>query len=245
MEIELAVRVWVARRKPTVSPEAFVSALRSRFVPITVQWMSPLGLHAYYPSLLNPDAEQGPHEIALVFYESVERYQAARATPQGKAYAAAHGEIFDKALFANWSLAWQSGAACQFNCAYHAALPQAVDWNQGQVAVFSLAWSAEFSPANWIEEVGLPYLAALPGLRHWIMYGNPRYLIAWVLLDTGAFDRDLLRCALARVSPPHHSARLGFLSVSRDARVSATAAPAPPVDFDSGETLHVLLRDRT
>lgn len=158
---------------------------------------------------------------------------------------AAHGEIFDKALFANWSLAWQSGAACQFNCAYHAALPQAVDWNQGQVAVFSLAWSAEFSPANWIEEVGLPYLAALPGLRHWIMYGNPRYLIAWVLLDTGAFDRDLLRCALARVSPPHHSARLGFLSVSRDARVSATAAPAPPVDFDSGETLHVLLRDRT
>lgn len=245
MEIELAVRVWVARRKPTVSPEAFVSALRSRFVPITVQWMSPLGLHAYYPSLLNPDAEQGPHEIALVFYESVERYQAARATPQGKAYAAAHGEIFDKALFANWSLAWQSGAACQFNCAYHAALPQAVDWNQGQVAVFSLAWSAEFTPANWIEEAAQPYLVTLPKLRHWIVYGNPRYLIAWALLDTDHFDRDLLRCALSQVAAPHASASIDLVSVSRDARVSVTATPTLPVDFDIGETLHVQLGDPT
>lgn len=91
-------RVWRGYKKPEISSEVFNKAIQDVFVEATVENGAGYGLQAYIPALPVPSTKvKLPDEIALVVYESKEKYEAQRATAIGKAYGDLHWEYFTRA----------------------------------------------------------------------------------------------------------------------------------------------------
>ncbi len=90
-----AVRVWKGYKLP--NNKTFYKKLGNTFIPVTVQFMSPLGLNAYFPLVLPQEKEpQIPDELALVFYNSQEQYlYATKETSTGRAYSQLHSTLFN------------------------------------------------------------------------------------------------------------------------------------------------------
>ena len=88
-------RFWVGYKKENLSTSEFLSGLNHRLFPDTILVNGGRGLTAYQPfiTLVVPGL---PAEIALVMYESEEKYKAIRSTPEGEAYGNLHWDFFQK-----------------------------------------------------------------------------------------------------------------------------------------------------
>ncbi len=91
-------RVWRGFKKEPFTSEQFNEAIAKVFVPATVEYGTGKSLTAYIPAIPNKvEGQLIPDEIALVVYDTKERYEALRATPMGKAYGDLHWEYFIRA----------------------------------------------------------------------------------------------------------------------------------------------------
>jgi hypothetical protein len=91
-------RFWQGFKKHQLTQEEFLTGLNP-FMKLTVDTYGGKGLENYVVAV--PPAGKPafvPDEFALVAFDSKESYDKVRATPEGKAYGAAHWEIFDKNL---------------------------------------------------------------------------------------------------------------------------------------------------
>lgn len=244
MSNKLPVRVWLARRKEGMTQDKFLTMLRAEFVPITVQWLTPLGLQAYFPTLLpeDPAHNTAPHEIALVFYASAEIYGASRLTTTGRLYGKAHSLLFESGMNPDWPTPWLAGTTTVLGKAFHSATPEeGLDWNQGKVAIFMLRWPSALEGSDWVERHCLPMLSTLAELRQWIAFARDDYMIVWANLpETCSLTADTLRHALAGSTAGFE---VVFAHLARKELVTAGPTDVfPGVTFNPDESLHVVLR---
>jgi|APMI01.1.fsa_nt_gi hypothetical protein len=244
MSDQLPVRVWLARRKEGMAQDEFLKMLRGEFVPITVQWLTPLGLQAYFPTLVpeNPKRQTDPHEIALVFYASTEIYDTSRLTTTGRLYGKAHSLLFETGMSKGWPKPWTAGISTALGSAFHSPTPSGgIDWNQGQVAVFMLRWPNGLEGADWVERHCLPSLTPLTEVRQWIAFARDDYIIVWANLpETCTLTAESLRQALTGSTA---GLQVVFAHMTREELV--TAGPTdifPGVTFSPDESIHVVLR---
>jgi hypothetical protein len=91
-------RFWRGHIAPAMTEDKFVAELNSLFIPETVNQGKGLGLLAYMPVLVSKTKGHDflADELALVVYESVEKYYDIRKRPRGSAYQDLHWRYFDK-----------------------------------------------------------------------------------------------------------------------------------------------------
>lgn len=90
-------RFWVGHIKKDITAAQFLNGLNSTFFRDTINLGKGKGLLSYQPYITAMSANL-PDEIALVVYESEEKYRAIRNTPEGERYSAAHWDFFEKDL---------------------------------------------------------------------------------------------------------------------------------------------------
>lgn len=94
---QLPIRFWWGFKRKDVARDQFVATLGDVFVPATVQVMHHRqgALTAYLP-IVPPDLGciDVPDELALVVYKSVEEYNRASETVEGRAYKLLHNSVF-------------------------------------------------------------------------------------------------------------------------------------------------------
>lgn len=94
---QLPIRFWWGFKRKDVARDQFVDTLGEVFVPATVQVMHHRqgALTAYLP-IVPPDLGciDVPDELALVVYKSVDEYERASATVEGRAYKLLHNSVF-------------------------------------------------------------------------------------------------------------------------------------------------------
>lgn len=93
-------RFWRGSVKPGMEYTDFQQGLNTLFVPATAALKhTPAELKSYHPFLFSPEsmALGFPSEIALVEYDTEDKYLAFRATEEGKKYGDMHWDYFDKA----------------------------------------------------------------------------------------------------------------------------------------------------
>ncbi len=88
-------RLWIGAKKKDVPLTKFMNDLNQIFFGKTIDVGMKKGLLAYQPYITKL-THQLPDEVALVTYESEEKYKAIRSTPEGEAYSAMHWDYFDK-----------------------------------------------------------------------------------------------------------------------------------------------------
>lgn len=125
-----AARVWSGFRLEHLSADRFRDTLADTFIPSTVRFAAPLGLNSYLLAVLPDDKpENVPDEVALVYYESQDVYDASRQTLGGRVYAKLHGIAF--AWPASWSdfpTLLQDGVG---EATPYYLFPDPTDWQQG------------------------------------------------------------------------------------------------------------------
>lgn len=91
-------RFWRGHKVPTLSQQEFVKGLNDLFIPETVEQGRGHGLNAYMPVLVNQAAIEAdfPEEMALVVYDTEEKYRAIRKMPRGSRYQELHWDYFQK-----------------------------------------------------------------------------------------------------------------------------------------------------
>lgn len=101
---QLPIRLWWGFKRKDIGRADLLEQLRSVFLPATVQVMHRrLGaLSAYLPVVLPDHGCIGvPDEMALVVYRSLEQYQAAMETLEGRAYQLLHQAVFQSPSSSN------------------------------------------------------------------------------------------------------------------------------------------------
>lgn len=147
---QFPVRVWLgyalAQFRSDAGRPAFYKKLGSIFIPATVQMMQPWGLTAYLPTVLPPHTVSNadiPDEIALVFYESCEAYEAAaHDSVAGRAYEALHTTVFNfdadsgiPASRSGFPVLFEEERFMTEPEGYYSLFEAQVDWQQGSTAV--------------------------------------------------------------------------------------------------------------
>jgi hypothetical protein len=143
-----AVRVWRGYRPGSSTGPAFLTALGSIFIPVTVILQRLYGLTAYLPTVLPLNKPDGvPDEIALVFYETQQAYNDTKQIVAGRAYSSLHSTVF--AFPASQSgFPVLLGAKLEFDTPYHLFTDKA-DWQSGFSQVFVGTRKAADSPAKF------------------------------------------------------------------------------------------------
>lgn len=88
-------RFWVGSKKKDVTTPAFLNGLNKIFFKDTINVGKGRGLLSYQPYITEMK-NNVPDELALVIYESEEKYKAIRSTPEGQKYSDLHWGFFDK-----------------------------------------------------------------------------------------------------------------------------------------------------
>ncbi len=88
-------RFWVGHKKKDITAAQFLNGLNATFFRDTIVLGKGKGLLSYQPYITRMSADL-PDEIALVVYESEEKYRTLRNTPAGERYSAAHWDFFEK-----------------------------------------------------------------------------------------------------------------------------------------------------
>lgn len=88
-------RLWVGMKKKDVTAAQFLNGLNQTFFRDTIVVGQGRGLLSYQPYITKMEAHV-PDELALVVYESEEKYRAIRSTPEGERYSTAHWDFFEK-----------------------------------------------------------------------------------------------------------------------------------------------------
>jgi len=143
-----AVRVWRGYRLGSLTGSAFLGALGSIFIPVTVILQRLYGLTAYLPTVLPLNKPDGvPDEIALVFYETQQAYNDTKQIVAGRAYSSLHSTVF--AFPASQSgFPALLGTKLEFDTPYHLFTDEA-DWQSGFSQVFVGTRKAADTPAKF------------------------------------------------------------------------------------------------
>ena len=174
------IRVWRGFRSSEFYKDrpGFDKLIGSVFVPHTAQQMYPLGLAAYFPTLL-PDtfvdtssirALCVPDEIALVVYPSKAAYdQAVRNSVAGRAYGLLHWPMFNfkdpEIPKSQSSHPTKWCATCEFDIPYFLR-PDTIDWHSGSTKLF-VGLPPKNSDANkFLDEVS-------SHVNQWLRLSNP------------------------------------------------------------------------
>jgi Na+-transporting NADH:ubiquinone oxidoreductase subunit NqrA len=88
-------RFWVGHKKKDVATSTFLNGLNKTFFKDTVNVGKGRGLISYQPYITQMKSNI-PDELALVVYESEEKYKAIRSTPEGQKYSDLHWDFFEK-----------------------------------------------------------------------------------------------------------------------------------------------------
>ena len=221
----------------------FMNQLRSTFIPGTVQLLRNLGLTAYFPAIptvKKPDT--CPDEVALVFYESAERYEHAKRTLAGRAYSLLHQSVFS---FASPRRSWSNfpspydGTLASEHCYY--LFDGEIDWYAGRARVLIGTRKTNQPATEFLARVAESLTAvqsAHPAHVDAAMVAvTDDYVVFWDHRNTDGDDAHLER--LATVSD---------LVMRREAREVAVQAPldAPfdGVQIDPDECLRLVFERR-
>ncbi|MBM3275154.1 MAG: hypothetical protein FJZ00_08365 [Candidatus Sericytochromatia bacterium] len=146
------IRFFRGFRKADLSPGQYIADLQNRFIPAAPATHAKNGLVAYLPAV-PPAAKPAfiPDELALIMYENDAVYQAARSTPEGKAYSDLHWDVFDKERS-------KSGSAAPFTGTIQADQPYDVlgrptDWQSGTATLFVGARNADVTPDAFLAAI--------------------------------------------------------------------------------------------
>jgi hypothetical protein len=121
-------RLWIGTKKKNVVMTKFMNDLNQIFFSKTIDVGVRKGLLAYQPYVTKM-TNHLPDEVALVTYESEEKYKTIRSTPDGEAYSALHWEYFDKDISKSTvAIAFSNTVATDI--AYE-IWPDFKDWQQG------------------------------------------------------------------------------------------------------------------
>lgn len=176
------LRIWLGWRKPDVQAggsgwDAFMRQLRQRFIPATWRVMPRFGLTAYVPSVLRPQGDGLPDEVALLAYTSRPAYAAHKQDPLGKAYSEMHDEVFSFAAGAAKSRSlWAERDTTLIGRPRRrsAATGEAV-FNQAHARVHFLALHGGPSPGP---EALMAALQSLTG--EVVVWCEPSYSLVWL-----------------------------------------------------------------
>lgn len=195
-----SVRVWRGYSVETPPRIKFKEKLRTTFIPGTPQFQAPLGLTAYLPAVLPTDVPNGvPDEIALVFYESQQDYNAAKETIAGRAYADLHGTVFSftspRRSTSDWPVIF-SGALEREKPYF--LFDKNVDWQMGHVNVLVASRGESSSEEEFLNNVTTTITkiqaTTLPGLDGAIVVVASDYFVYWEhWTDLGSAKTSLIQ----------------------------------------------------
>lgn len=140
-------RFWRGYISKEMSPEKFLQGLNKIFIPETVEQGREHGLIAYMPVLVPSKLKENkvPDELALVVYESEEKYQVIRKMPRGESYQKLHWDYFDKATSKSLVPSIFDGEI-QIEKAYD-LLGSAANWQDGVVQFIVRKFKKSYSEA--------------------------------------------------------------------------------------------------
>ncbi len=181
----LGIRVWRGYRHASLDRPGFQKQLSQTFIPVTVQWLEPMGLCGYFPALL-PELSGLPDELALVIYPSIGAYEEVSHTcPTGRAYGQLHGTLFafgEGSSHSDFPTVWQDelspGQSYSLNVS-------ACSWRGQNVSL----WVAQYDELDashlkaWLSQQTRPMIVAL----------EPGYFFCWYVGEVMVPDIKGLR----------------------------------------------------
>lgn len=250
-----AVRVWLGYALPTLAPaphrQKLYDQLGQIFIPATVQFMGPLGLQAYIPSIVPTSRHAAvPDEIALVFYPDQATYESAcHESCGGRAYASLHSTVFSFSTEAGRP-ASHSAFPAQFRgdpsqTGAIQVLDHGESWQSGRVISEVMARTEQtpevFRGAVCNRFTGL--LEVLPtGLSGVFLYLDDDLCVCWSLwtgnpqpLAEGLGERALLSESVPSSVPPSPFARYAGLHVQAGDSLNLQFATRPAVSAPAEE----------
>ncbi len=124
-------RLWVGMKKKDVTAAQFLNGLNQTFFRDTIVVGKGRGLLSYQPYITRMEAHV-PDELALVVYESEEKYRTIRSTPEGERYSAAHWNFFEKDVSKS-TVSVQFAGVLTIGAAYE--LKPDYNWEEGNTLV--------------------------------------------------------------------------------------------------------------
>lgn len=142
-------RFWVGDKKKEVKTADFLNGLNKTFFKDTIVVGSGRGLLSYQPYVTSMDNDV-PDELALVSYESEEKYKAIRSTPEGERYSALHWDYFQKdtsksTVTEAFKGDLEEGKAYELNSAF-------TQWQKGYTTVVIYAHTPDMDLKNLARE---------------------------------------------------------------------------------------------
>ena len=188
----MAVRVWVGYSK-SKQLDDFKDKLQRVFIPVTWQWMAPLGGTAYIPTLIRPSKLTVPNEIALVFYRDQDVYDfASKETPTGRAYGLLHSTIFKfdysavDGSFSQWPVNLPNDLSLLKKKTPYLLSPKlSVDWHSKLARVEVRRRDTNDKQSRWLERVK-EWAISLTSYQNKIaayLVFDSDYLCFWVIDD--------------------------------------------------------------
>lgn len=180
-------RVWQGFSKSNLNSDQFLNEIPS-FMKATVDIYQEKALNNYI--VVIPPANKPsyiPDELALVALSSKESYEAIRSTPEGRAYADRHWDVFNKensksAVLINYRT--QKPSSLVHNTAYD-MIGNQINWASGYNAVFIGTKKLNLSSSAFLQHlqkhIELAQAVMEPkGLRGYILIANDQYEIAYL-----------------------------------------------------------------
>jgi hypothetical protein len=129
-------RLWIGFKKKDVETALFLNGLNKTFFKDTIEVGKGRGLISYQPYVTNMN-DGIPDELALVIYESEEKYRQIRSTPAGERYSALHWDFFEKEISKS-TVSKPFSGVLEDGQAYE-LIPQFANWQKGftHVAIYS------------------------------------------------------------------------------------------------------------
>ncbi len=169
-------RVWVGFKKKEITAAHFLNGLNATFFRDTINVGKGRGLESYQPYITNM-SNGLPDELALVVYESEEKYRAIRSTPEGERYSAAHWDFFVKEESKS-TVSVPFTGTLTVNGAFELK-PEAGSWQDGETIVLIYRNKNEALSALATKFAGRKNEA---GVRNSILLINDSVLIEYVSL---------------------------------------------------------------
>nr|PMI33597.1 hypothetical protein BCU47_09135 [Enterovibrio norvegicus] len=239
------IRVWQGYRNELYRNDinGFLEKLGNIFIPITVQLMTPMGLHMYYPSIVphsvSPSSSVLPDEVALVGYTSQDVYTAAsRGSVAGRSYGALHSTVFNfsasdiPASTSEFPVRYQGSASFDWNVPLYFS-GQAIDWKGLNVGVMMWEWAEGESHLSATALLGLcadtikndaKTVEIITVLQH-------QYGVLWFAASVSEFPQEIVHLLTRTQSTLvlktfHHLTHVAPLFCEKDLGINVTSGQA-------------------
>lgn len=181
-------RFWRGFKKPTLTDSSFLGAIPN-FMNQTLDLYKGKGLSNYIVGM--PPTMKStyiPDEIALVAFDSEDSYRTLRSTPEGKEYAEAHWDLFNKDNSKSANLEGFDGKQLNFEVATD-VLGKPVDWSRG-VTFFYIGERKKDVSLLQFQSVMTHHVQAVKdaftpyGIKGYIILLSEHYEIAFMNFDS-------------------------------------------------------------